>query len=57
MKNEKKHTQIRIPEELAEYIEQQSKRMQVSQNAIMVILMDLGMKAYENTKSTSFHQE
>jgi hypothetical protein len=49
------NTQIRIPPDLYGYVQSNSERLCVSQNAFMMILMDLGRKAYENrTDSGTF---
>ena len=40
-------TQIRIPAELFDYIRGESKRIGISQNAVMLFLMDMGRKLVE----------
>lgn len=40
-------TQIRIPAELFDYIRNESRRVGVSQNAVMLFLMDMGRKLVE----------
>ena len=47
MDNETVATQIRLPAELFDYIRGESKRTGVSQNGIMLILMDMGRKLME----------
>lgn len=47
MDNETVATQIRLPAELFDYIRGESKRTGVSQNAVMLFLMDMGRKLLE----------
>ena len=39
--------QIRLPTSMHEYIRQEAERMDISQNAFLVVLLDLGRKAWE----------
>jgi hypothetical protein len=42
------NTQIRISQDLYGYVQSNAERLGVSQNAFMMILMDLGRKVYES---------
>lgn len=39
-------TQIRLPSELAEYIQKEAGRMGIAQNALMIMLMEMGKKMW-----------
>lgn len=41
-------TQIRLPAYLHEYIRQEAGRMGISQNAVLVMLLDKGRKVWES---------
>jgi hypothetical protein len=41
-------TQTRMPQDLHDYVRDNAERLGVSQNAFMMILMDLGRKVYES---------
>ena len=41
-------TSIRIPEQRNEYIRKKANEIGISQNALMVMLIDLGIKLYES---------
>ena len=44
-------TQTRIPKEMHEYMEQESKRMHMSTNAVLVMLLENGKTLWEATKT------
>lgn len=50
-------TQIRLPSELTEYIQNEAARLGVSQNAIMIMLMDMGRKVWDASITLGFRQE
>lgn len=41
-------TQIRLPEDMHEYIKQQSEKIGIAQNAFLIILLEQGKKLWES---------
>ena len=50
MANESVNTQIRLPAGLYEYIQKEAGRLGIAQNALMIILCELGGKVWEERK-------
>lgn len=48
------YSSIRLPEERTEYIKKKASEIGISQNAFMLMLIDLGIKLYEG-KMWMFH--
>ena len=46
-KKAKVSTQIRLPADIHDYIKSEADRMDIAQNAFLVVLLDLGRKAWE----------
>ena len=46
-------TTLRIPEERNAYLKQKASEIGVSQNALILMLLDIGIKCYENNLSYS----
>ncbi len=49
-------TQVRLPAYLHEYIKQEAGRMGIAQNAVLVMLLDKGRKAWEADVSLDISQ-
>lgn len=41
-------SQIRLPAEMYDFIQQEAVRAGISQNALMILLMELGKRVYDN---------
>ena len=50
MASESVNTQIRLPAELHQYIQQEAGRLGIANNAFLIILCDLGGKVWEENK-------
>lgn len=50
-------TSIRLSEEMNNYIKAKAMEINISQNALMVVLIDLGIKLYESKVSFNLPKE
>lgn len=56
MVNETVSTQVRLPSELYEYIQDEAGRLGIANNAFLMVLCELGRKVWEENKSGVIRQ-
>lgn len=54
MANESVNTQIRLPAELHQYIQQEAARLGIANNAFLIILCELGGKVWDGNKRLDY---